>query len=201
MKDRISGLLKFLFIIMVITGCTTGGEKEKTKTCEDNFPSVEKWLKVVDEESLSNYGPFPKSGYVNEKGDTMIPLDEYYCISDTFEYFALVQEIKTADRKIFGIDKQGNKLFEAVPGMEPGDVLEEYERRIVIQKDAKYGFANHKGDIVIEPVYTCIQGRGFFNGKASVSNKCREEKDEHKRWESDEWISIDKCGNIVTANQ
>jgi hypothetical protein len=130
---------------------------------------------------------------VNEKGDTMIQLDSYRCLSETFEYFGLVQDVK-GDGKMYGIDKKGSKLFEAVPDGE-GYAIEEIEGRIKIQKDGKYGFANHEGDIVIEPIYACADN--FYKDKARVSLKCKVSGDENGTWESDETIYIDKCGNVI----
>ena len=99
---------------------------------------------------------------------------------------------------MFGIDKSGKKLFEAVHDGE-GYAITEYEGRIMVQKNGKFGFANHKGEIVIQPKYTCAES--FYKGRARVSNKCRRSKDEHYMWESDDWIYIDKCGDEVSVNK
>ena len=196
MKNSLFEVLKFILIIIVLTSCESRSKNDKTKNCEDNFPNIEKWMLIDQEESLSNFGPFAKSGYINEKGDTMIPLDKYMCLSDTFEYYGVVFDFK--NEKLVGINKNEKILFEAVWNSE-GSFIPESEGRIMIVKDKKYGFANHKGEIIIKPKYECVES--FFKGKARVSNECRKSKDEHHLWESENWIYIDKCGKEVASNK
>ncbi|MFN4951697.1 MAG: WG repeat-containing protein [Flavobacteriales bacterium] len=196
MKQLLEISLKILICVIYATSCDTNSTEDNIKGCEDSFPTIEKWTLIVDEDSESKFGPFPKSGYINSKGDTTIPLDVYRCLSDTFEYFGIVHELR-GNYQMFAIDKTGKKLFEAVPDGE-GFAIKEYEGRIMIQKNGKFGFANHKGEIVIQPKYTCAES--FYKGRARVSNKCRRSKDEHYMWESDNWIYIDKCGNEVPSN-
>ena len=195
MKNTLKTSFKLLMIALFILSCKTSDNIKKLKTCEENIPKCEKWILVMGD-SESKFGPFGKSGYINSKGDTTIPLDAYRCLSDTFEYYGLIEEIR-GDRKMYGIDKTGKKLFEAVHDGE-GFACIEYDGRIIIQKNGKYGFANHKGEIVIEPKYSCAEN--FREGKARVSNQCRRSKSEYYMWESDNWIYIDKCGNEVSLN-
>lgn len=194
-KISVYRVIPFVLMVLLIN-CSIIEKKGNQKTCNDHFLALEKWVLNVDEESTSKYGSFPQSGYVNETGDIMIPLDEYRCLSDTFEYYGIVQDIK-GDGKIYGINKKGEKIFEAVPDGE-GFALEEYEGRIMIQRNGKFGFANHAGEVVIEPTFTCAEN--FRDGRARVSMRCRESMDEKNRWESNEWIVIDKCGNEITVN-
>jgi hypothetical protein len=110
--------------------------------------------------------------------------------SDTFEYYAIVFDIE--NEELIGINKAQKKLFDALFTMEM-EAMPERDGRLLIISDNKYGFVNHKGEIVIEPQYSCAES--FYNGRARVSNQCRRSKDEHYMWESDHWIYIDKCGN------
>jgi len=51
------------------------------------------------------------SGYLNSKGDTIIPIGKYYyCYTDTIRTFGMVIENKTG--KILGIDQNGTELFQ-----------------------------------------------------------------------------------------
>jgi len=96
-----------------------------------------------------------------------------------------------------GIDKNEKILFEAVWNGE-GSFVPETEGRIMITKNNKYGFANHKGEIVIEPKYT--RTNVFSKGKTRASYNCEKRRDgEYWMWESDSWITIDKSGNIIES--
>jgi len=196
MRDNSTATFLLFILTFFFIACKPSNTTEQ-KTCEDNFPVIEKYKLIIAEEDISSFGPFPKSGYVNTNGDTIINIDEYRCLSDTFEYFGLVQDIK-GDGKYFGIDKQRNILFEAVPNGE-GYAIEESEGRKMIQKNGKYGFANHKGEIIIESIFSCAET--LRDGKARVSKNCWPLNDESGRWESDNWIYIDKCGNELAPQK
>lgn len=197
MKNISFTKIMFLSIIMFGAACQPSGKNDNSENCEEQFPDVEKWILIIDENSLSKFGPFPQSGYLNAQGDTIIPVDSYRCLSDTFEYFGLIEDIR-GNRKMYGIDKAGKKLFEAVPDGE-GYATIEYDGRIMIQKNGKYGYANHKGEVVIQPQYSCAEN--FNNGMARVSNECQKSKDEHYMWESNNWIYIDRCGNEISSRK
>lgn len=160
MKNKFITKTTLFALIMAVSACPPNSKKDKSVTCEEQFPAVEKWHLVIDEKNLPKFGPFPQSGYINAKGDTIIPLDTYRCLSDTFEYYGLIEEIQ-GDRKMYGIDKKGKKLFEAVPNGE-GYACIENDGRIMIQKNGKFGYANHKGKIVIQPQYSCAES--FYEG-------------------------------------
>lgn len=191
MKNKLKNYFKLLLIVQFILSCETTDNHKKLQTCLENIPKCEEWILIQD--TISSRAGFGfKSGYVNEKGDTVIPLDRYLCYTDKFEYYAIVFDIEK--NKLIGIDKNQKKLFEAVfsTEMEP---ISESDGRILIVSNDKYGYANHKGEIVIQPKYSCAES--FYKGKARVSNQCRKSKDEHYMWESDNWIYIDKCGNEI----
>ena len=194
MKNTLKTSFKLLMIVLILLSCETKDNIEALKTCEENIPKCEKWI-LIQDTTTSRAGFGLKSGYVNEKGDTVIPLDRYLCYSDIFEYYAIVFDIE--NNKLIGIDKTQKKLFDAVftTEMEP---MPETDGRLLIVSSDKYGYANHKGEIVIQPKYTCAES--FQKGKARVSNQCRPSKDEHYTWESDHWFYLDKCGNEVSIN-
>jgi len=193
MKTNLTTKIMFLTIIVAGSACLPSSKNDKSENCEEQFPDVEQWTLITDENILSKFGPFPQSGYLNADGDTIIPFDTYRCLSDTFKYYGLIEDIQ-GDYNMYGIDKAGKKLFEAVPDGE-GYATIEYDGRIMIQKNGKYGYANHKGEIVIQPQYSCAEN--FNNGRARVSNQCQKSKDEHYMWESNNWIYIDRCGNEI----
>ncbi len=139
-----------------------------------------------------NYELGDKCGYMSMDGDTIVPFGKYkVCYTDTLKYFAIVL---VDERNLIAIDKKGNKLFRVFWFDNGPDYPQEGLFRII--KDNKIGYANLKGEVVIEPIYKCAYP--FRDGKAKVANKCESVKDgEYKRWESDNWFFIDREGNIV----
>ncbi|MFY7667722.1 MAG: WG repeat-containing protein [Crocinitomicaceae bacterium] len=194
MKNIFKTFFTLLTIVLFILSCETTDNIEKLKTCDENISNCEKWILIQDTiPSRAGFGY--KSGYVDEKGDTVIPLDRYICYTEKFEYYAIVFDIE--NNKLIGINKAQEKLFDAVFTTEM-DPMPESNGRLLIVANDKYGYANHKGEIVIKPIYSCAES--FHDGKARVSNQCRPSKDEHYKWESDNWIYIDKCGNEISSN-
>lgn len=133
-----------------------------------------------------------RQGYLNQNGDTVIPFGKYkMCFTDTIKTFGIVLDEAS---NFAAIDKNENVLFEVFKYDNGPDYFSEGLLRIV--KNGKIGYANEQGKIVIEPQYNCAWP--FANGKASVSNNCKVEKDgEHKIWTSENWVKIDKSGKIV----
>jgi hypothetical protein len=129
-------------------------------------------------------------GYINTKGDTVIPVGKYlYCFTDTLREFAVVS---CKNGKLIGIDRKERELFEVFWFDNGPDPLAEGLFRIV--KNGKIGFANEKGEIIITPQYTCAFP--FENGKARVAYACETiAEGEYSRWESNVWMYIDRKGN------
>ena len=92
MKNTLKTSFKLLMIVLILLSCETKDNIEALKTCEENIPKCEKWI-LIQDTTPSRAGFGFKSGYVNEKGDTVIPLDRYLCYSDIFEYYAIVFDI------------------------------------------------------------------------------------------------------------
>lgn len=133
-----------------------------------------------------------EQGYVNSKGEIIIPYGKYSrCFTDTIKYFGIVAD---NEKGLIGIDKKGKFLFEVFKYDNGPDYISEGMFRFL--KDGKIGYANEKGEIVIEAKYNCAWP--FDNGKAKVSLECFDVKmEEHTIWESDAWFYIDKKGNVV----
>jgi len=133
------------------------------------------------------------SGYVNAKGDTVVPIGKYfYCYTDTITNIGFVIE-KEAGR-IIAIDRNANELFEVFKFDNGPDYIRDGLFRII--KNGKIGYANENGDVVIEPQFECAFP--FKNGIAKVSYNCSVKKeDEHSTWESDNWLYINTRGEIV----
>lgn len=90
MKKLIFGIV-FSFLI---SACSSKKDNYLIKFYEGNF------------DEIGN-----PSGYLNSKGDTIIPLEKYYyCYTDTIRDFGMVIENKTG--KILGIDQNGTELFQ-----------------------------------------------------------------------------------------
>jgi len=130
------------------------------------------------------------SGYLNSKGDTIIPIGKYYyCYSDTIRNFGMVIEKGTG--KIIGINQNAKELFEVFRYDNGPDYVESGLFRII--KNGKIGYANPNGEIIIEPSFDCAYP--FKGGFAKVSDNCETIIDgEHSIWKSENWYKITKNG-------
>lgn len=172
-------IIVFQFVFWLCIGC------KKTNT---------DWYLIQNDEQVSRHSDVfaYTSGYIDAKGDTVIPLDKYTrCFTDTVRNYVIVL---TAEGKLIGINKKEKKLFNAVWSGE-GTPVGESDGMILITENGKYGFANSKGEIVIKPSYDCASS--FYEGTAKVSNDCSEGEDEHERWKMNTWFEIDKKGSVV----
>ncbi|CAN0590351.1 unnamed protein product, partial [Ectocarpus sp. 12 AP-2014] len=130
------------------------------------------------------------SGYLNSKGDTIIPIEKYYyCYTDTIRDFGMVIERETG--KIIGIDENATELFEVFKYDNGPDFSENGIIRII--KNGKIGYANSKGEIVVEPYYKYASR--FINGTAKVSNN--EINGCENPWFPSQYIEIDLNGTEI----
>lgn len=131
-------------------------------------------------------------GYKNMMGEMVIEYGKYhYCVTDTFKTMAVVY---TEQGRIIAIDRNERELFEVFVFDNQPDPIQEGLFRIL--KNGKIGFADSTGKIVITPQYDCAFP--FENGVARVSLKCEALKEkEHSIWKSNDWIYIDKNGQII----
>ena len=167
-----------LCFTILITSCNTGSED---------------YLVKIHNGKADEIGT--QTGYVNSKGDTIIPIGKFnYCYTDTIRKFGIVL---TKENVPIGIDKKQNKLFEVFWFDNGPDYVSDGLFRIV--KDKKIGYADENGNIVITPKFDCAFP--FEKGIAKVSTNCQTESDgEHSMWKSESWIYIDKRGKQVKSN-
>lgn len=131
------------------------------------------------------------SGYVNQKGDTIVPIGKYqYCFLDTVITYGVVGNIS----EIYAIDQKENRLYEVYWFDNGPDYVKNGLFRI--KRNGKIGYANNIGKIVIEPQFDCASS--FENEKAKVTFDCELKKDgEYSSMQSENWFYIDKTGNKI----
>lgn len=132
-------------------------------------------------------------GYINQQGDTVIPLGKYdYCFTDTFRTYAIVHKTTGG---YYAIDRKENTLYEVFNFDNGPDYAEEGLFRVI--ENGKIGYADAAtGKVVIKPQYECAFP--FENGAAKVSVKCkRTPEGEYVKWESEKWIYINKKGKVL----
>lgn len=127
------------------------------------------------------------TGYVNSKGDTIIPVGQYfYCYTDTIKGYGIVLD---TNGRCMAIDNEGNYLYEVKWFDNGPDYISDGLFRII--RNGKEGYANEKGEIVIEPRYACTTP--FENGKAKVTYECElVESGEYKIMKSMPGFSLTK---------
>lgn len=136
---------------------------------------------------------YDSCGYVNEKGNEMIPMGKYaLCYTDIFDTYAIVLD---SEKGIVGIDREEAILFKVFPFDNGPDLPKEGLFRIV-DSGNKIGYANMRGEIVIKPQFECAYP--FENGKAKVSKICEKSKEgEHVAWWSNTWFYINPMGEKI----
>ena len=132
--------------------------------------------------------------YLNARNDTIIPFGKYtYMGSDTIDKIGFVVK-----DEIVCIDNTGQELFTVFPyDNGPDYIVEGYFR--IIDKSGKIGFANREGDIRIQPQYAFAHPFSKGKTKATYSGKkvYIDDSKEHWVWDSDEWFTINKRGEII----
>jgi len=187
MKTVLTILTLFGLTVSCVCGQTNKNGNYKYSDITDLHPSDT--LYRVYKGDLYELGVL--SGYVNEKGDTIIPIGKYqYCFSDTVTAYAIVGD----KSGFYAIDQKENRLFEVYWFDNGSDYIKDGLFRI--KRNEKIGYANTKGEIVIEPQFDCAYP--FENGKAKVSYECELQKvGEHTEMRSDNWFYIDKEGKKI----
>lgn len=133
-----------------------------------------------------------RCGYVNQKGDTIIPLGKYpYCYTDTIRNIGFILR---QDGTCKAIDQSGQEIYEVYWYDNGPDYVSDGMFRI--KEKGKIGYADQDGTIRIKPQFDCANP--FENGKARVAYQCRQIQDgEHTIAESDTWIFINKKGEPI----
>lgn len=148
---------------------------------------------LVKFQSVNSDDILESSGYKNSKGDIIIPVEKYdYCFTDTIRDLGMV--VEKGNGRILAIDRNANELFEVFRYDNGPDYIKNGVFRIL--KNGKIGYANIKGNIVIEPQFECAYP--FEGAFAKVSNTCEIVPDgDYSAWKSDNWYSINKEGKRV----
>lgn len=131
-----------------------------------------------------------ESGYVNTKGDTIIPLGKYQmCQTDTFKTHAIVLKKR---KGWVAIDRNEKVLYKVFVYDNGSDYVEDGKFRIT--KNGRIGYADAAtGAVVIKPKYKGAYP--YKNGIAKVSTNCKTKYDgEHYQWVKGTWFHIDKYG-------
>jgi len=128
-------------------------------------------------------------GYVNERGDTVIPFGIYdYYYTDTFRKMAIVLK---KNGELVGINRKFHELFNVYWYDNGPDYVADGLFRI--RKNGKIGYANSDGKIMIQPQFDCAFP--FEHRKAKVSIHCLNTSEvENTLWKSDNWYFIDIHG-------
>lgn len=197
-----TSLFAVLCTVTLFTSC--GGEKTTTKTDDKNTPTTDTASTKSDvvKKSIPKEAPIlykiedeaaGSIGYVNGSGDTIIALGLYKMSSnDTVTTYGTAFK---EDGSCVAFNAEGKELYEVYVYDNGPDYISDGLFRI--KKEDKIGYANDKGEIVIEPMYQCAQP--FENGQAKVSLTCTIEQDgEHTVTKDAEWFSIDKTGEKVS---
>ncbi len=134
--------------------------------------------------------------YITPIGDTVIPYGRaVYVGYDHFLNYGIIAQLDSNGRSnLVGIDTKGEYIFDVYIFDNGPDYT--VEGRFRIKKDGKIGFANEKGEIVIEPQFECA---GYFeDGKAKVTYNCTlVPEGEYHFMQSETWFYIDQDGIIV----
>jgi hypothetical protein len=188
-----------LSALILFIGCEQDNNTEKKSTISEsqaspysdisNFNPADTLFRIqMDEED----GLDRPCGYINQKGDTIIPLGTYtYCFLDTVITFAIVADPGKTAPEIYAIDQEQNRLFELYwYDNGPDYVSEELFR---MKRNGKIGYAKPNGEIAIKAQFACASS--FEDGRAKVSLDCERKKvGEYTEMQSDAWFYINKSG-------
>lgn len=182
-------------ILLIIISCNSKPENadiELSKSYSNITDDTDTLFSIKD--GRFEYGS--SCGYLNQKGDIVIPIGTFeMCFTDTFATFAYVYDKDLYGAGMVAINRNKEVIFDAFLFDNGPDYI--FDGLFRIRRNGKIGFANKKGEIVIEPKFDCAYP--FENGKAKVAYDCETIKDDldHSTWESSNWFYIDKNGNKI----
>jgi hypothetical protein len=159
-----------------------------SNSCRQKSAAKPEYLLLVNDTVNDRYG------YADLQNDTVIPLGKYdYCFTDTFRTYAIVHKTTGG---YYAIDRDQKDLYEVFNYDNGPDYTEDGYFRII--ENGKIGYADAaSGKVMIKPQYEAAFP--FEDGKAKVSLHAKKEMDgENSIWISDDWIYIDKKGNVTT---
>lgn len=191
--------IKYLFIVLLSSACTTEKVEEKKATPQKKYANVD--LKDKNDTLFVKYeeegvSAMSGCGYVNRNGDEFIPVNDCSdCFTDTFRTYAIVVSDHFTESKIAGINRKKEVIWE--PFLFDNWPDEPSEGLFRVMRNNKIGYANMDGEVVIDTKYGCAYP--FENNKAKVALNCESIQDgqEHTTWESEAWFYIDHKGNKV----
>lgn len=197
MRKNKTGLIKKLLFLLIISITWSCSSNRQATTQPSNYHDLSV---SVQSDILTRifkgemYELNDTCGYVNQVGDTIIPIDKYtHCVKEIVVNFAIVSD----KNKLIAIDQNENRLFDIYLFDNGPDYIQEGLFRVV--RDGKIGYADENGQIIIAPQYSCAFP--FENGKAKVAYECTQEQDavsEYKGSKSTKWFYIDKKGEKTT---
>jgi hypothetical protein len=138
-------------------------------------------------------------GYVNEKGDTIVPYGRFnYCVSDSISPVGFVCEAGV--RGITCINTEGEVMCHAlvVDNFTPDYLFEGHFR--IVNEEGLMGFADSLGHVTVKPQF--MYAYPFQGGKAKVTYTGHKDdpNEEHWEWVSDDWFYINYKGRRVSEN-
>ena len=135
------------------------------------------------------------AGYINQHGDTVIPIGKYkYCFMDSATRFLLLVSNDTNTFDVFACDLKENRLYEVYWFDNGPDYFSSQDGLFRILRNGKIGYANEDGIVVIKPQFECAEP--FYKGKAKVTLECEIiSHGNHSHMNSDQWYYIDRTGS------
>ena len=136
-------------------------------------------------------------GFKNGKGKIIIPA-QFQAVSNSEKDELLIPVIKNGT--FYRMDKKGNLKFESVFYDNGWDYYEEGVARFL--RDAKVGFHDKAGNIIIQPQYDFAQY--FKNGHSAVCNGCWAYYPKSPRWKplsSGKEITIQEQYKSITGGK
>jgi hypothetical protein len=134
-----------------------------------------------------------KCGYMNSSGKMIIPFGKYtFCYTEMFDKMAIVS-VK-GKPGFFAINRKEIFLFEVLTYDNGPDEFN--EGLIRIKKNGKIGFANEKGEILINPQFDAAMP--FSKGYAAICiGGINEKQGEYIVRNNGKWGLIDKSGRFI----
>ncbi len=134
-------------------------------------------------------------GYVDPSGKVKIPYEYSFVFTDTLKTIAFVSH----EGKIKAIDRNNNRLFTVLNYDNGPDYESEGLFRIVDDTNNLIGFADSKGQIIIQPAYFFV--KPFSDGMAAFNEGGTEDTvnipDNYTQITGGKWGYINKQGTIV----